>query len=58
MQLAGDVDFKKLAIKYELTGGFIKNAVLSALSFAVSRNSKEVIINQTDLEKGAKLQLR
>ena len=33
-----DVDFEQLALKYELSGGFIKNAVLSALSSAVARS--------------------
>jgi hypothetical protein len=37
-KISKDVDFEKLALKYELSGGFIKNAVLSALSSAVSRN--------------------
>jgi hypothetical protein len=31
LQLAADVDIAAIAIKYELTGGFIKNAVLAAL---------------------------
>ncbi|KAJ5071330.1 atpase [Anaeramoeba ignava] len=53
------VDLKALALKFELTGGFIKNAVLSALSIAVSRDGLEnVTITQEDLERGAKLQLR
>ena len=34
--LASDVDLAELALKFELTGGFIKNAWLSALSIAVS----------------------
>jgi len=38
LQLADDIDWKALAMKYELTGGFIKNAVLSALSSAVNRD--------------------
>ena len=35
--LAADVDIAAIASKYELTGGFIKNAVLSALLSAISR---------------------
>ncbi|KAL6050677.1 AAA domain-containing protein [Balamuthia mandrillaris] len=38
MKLADDIDWKLLALKYELSGGFIKNAVLSALSAAVNRD--------------------
>jgi hypothetical protein len=37
--LADDVDIPYLAFKYELTGGFIKNAVLSALLYAIHRNT-------------------
>ena len=37
--LAADVDIAAIASKYELTGGFIKNAVLSALLSAISRAS-------------------
>ncbi len=32
-----DVDVSALAIKYELTGGFIKNAILTAILSALSR---------------------
>ena len=35
--LSSDVDIAAIASKYELTGGFIKNAVLSALLSAISR---------------------
>ena len=37
LQLSEDVDVAALSAKYELTGGFIKNAVLSALLSAISR---------------------
>mmetsp|Transcript_10309 Transcript_10309/g.38284 ORF Transcript_10309/g.38284 Transcript_10309/m.38284 type:complete len:408 (-) Transcript_10309:30-1253(-) len=55
-----NIDFERLAVQYELTGGLIKNSVLSALSFAVGRTtteSPEPVITQKDLEKAAKLQL-
>ena len=45
-------------MRYELTGGFIKNAILSALSIAVSRDGDNPLITQSDLLKGASLQLR
>ena len=45
-------------MRYELTGGFIKNAILSALSIAVSRDGDNPMITQADLLKGASLQLR
>lgn len=33
-------------MRYELTGGFIKNAVLTALSLAVGRDSENPVISQ------------
>ena len=47
-----------LALKFELTGGFIKNSILSALSIAVSRDGDNPVICQKDLVQGANLQLR
>ena len=38
VRVAEDVDWDLIALKYELTGGFIKNAVLSAILLALSRN--------------------
>jgi len=55
--LSEDIDIRTLAKKYELSGGFIKNAILMALSLAVSRDVKNPKIKQEDLEEGAKLQL-
>ncbi len=48
----------ELALRFELTGGFIKNAILSALSIAVSRDGDAPIVEQKDLLQGANLQLR
>jgi SpoVK/Ycf46/Vps4 family AAA+-type ATPase len=56
--LSPDVDIDFLAFNFELTGGLIKNAILSALSFAVERDKEEVVIIQDDLLRGARLQLR
>ncbi len=56
--VANDIDFDKLSMNYELTGGLIKNAVLSALSFAVARDGKNPIIQESDLERAAKLQMQ
>ena len=47
-----------MALRYELTGGFIKNAILSALSIAVSRDGDSPVVCQQDLLQGANLQLR
>ena len=45
-------------MRFELTGGFIKNAVLSALSIAVSRDGDNPVVKQKDFLEGANLQLR
>jgi len=47
-----------LARKYELPGGFIKNAWLSALSLAVARDGIDCTITQADLHAGGSHQLR
>lgn len=57
-RLADDVDVAALAAKYELTGGFIKNAVLSALLCAISRDALQPQLRQADLMQGCKLQMR
>ena len=48
----------ELALRFELTGGFIKNAILSALSIAVSRDGDNPEVCHKDLRQGANLQLR
>ena len=56
----GDVDWNELALSHELTGGLIRNAVLSALSLAIHSHTQgeAVILTQQHLIGGAKLQLR
>ncbi|KAL1496902.1 hypothetical protein AB1Y20_014482 [Prymnesium parvum] len=58
LQLADDVDFMALARKYELSGGFIKNAWLTALSISVAREGLTPTVTQADLHEGAAHQLR
>lgn len=41
VSLGPEVDFEELAVKYELTGGLIKNAILYALSEAVNRDAEK-----------------
>jgi SpoVK/Ycf46/Vps4 family AAA+-type ATPase len=53
--LEDDVDYKELARKYELAGGFIKNFWLSSVSLMVSRDGEKV--SQADLEQAASEQL-
>lgn len=48
----------ELSLRFELTGGFIKNAVLSALSIAVSRDGDNPTVTHQDFLAGANLQLR
>ena len=56
-RLADDVDPAPLAQRYNLTGGLIKNAVLTALSSAAARDESRPEITQRDLEDGARQQL-
>jgi SpoVK/Ycf46/Vps4 family AAA+-type ATPase len=56
--LSPEADLRGLAARYELTGGFIKNAVVYALSAAVARNEEAPLITHADLDQGARLQLR
>ncbi len=58
LPLSEDVNTSELAVRYELTGGFIKNAVLSALLTALSRNPTSPVVCQADLIAGCKLQMR
>lgn len=56
LPLAGDVDIDRLAEGFDLTGGYIKNAVLTAVVRCVSRGDDTV--RMADLEHGARLQVR
>lgn len=58
LNLSADVNTSVLAIRYELTGGFIKNAVLSAILRALSRDKTNPLITQDDLVLGCQLQMR
>ena len=58
LTLAPCVDVAALAIKYDLSGGFIKNAVLSAVLSALSRDKENPVLSQEDLVMGCKLQMR
>jgi len=52
------VDIDALADRYELTGGLIKNAVLTAVDTAVARGQEVVTLTQGDLVAGAQSQLK
>lgn len=49
--LAKNVDFKKLAVSYEFSGGFIKNAVVRAIKMCELNGQK--MVTQEILEKAA-----
>ena len=57
--LADDVDLESLARTYPFSGGYIKNAVLTALNLALSRSlDQNVLVTHADLEEAARLQER
>lgn len=58
LPLAGDVDLDDLAMQFELTGGYIKQAAIGALSLAFARDRENVVVTHADLEAAAKQQLR
>lgn len=58
LQFCKDIDWNTISMKYELTGGFIKNAVMNALMMACSRDVENPVINQEDLVQGCSTQMR
>ena len=52
------IDWESIALKYELTGGFIKNSVISALLDAVGRDPRSPFVTETDILEGCKKQVR
>lgn len=58
LSIDDSVDLNKIAQRFELNGGLIKNAIFSALSFAVNESSNgKLILKEKHLEDGAKEQL-
>lgn len=56
--IADDVNLERLAMLYDYTGGYIKNAVLVAINRALMRPERPAIIRQEDLESAASSQMR
>ncbi|MEI7902724.1 MAG: ATP-binding protein, partial [bacterium] len=56
--LGDDIDLKALAEEFDFSGGYIKNAVLTAMTGAVQRRGAERRITQADLRNAAALQRR
>jgi SpoVK/Ycf46/Vps4 family AAA+-type ATPase len=52
------VDWDAVALKYELSGGFIKNALLAAVLFALARSKSTPIVSEQDVRRGCALQQR
>jgi SpoVK/Ycf46/Vps4 family AAA+-type ATPase len=55
--LSDDVDFGHLARRYELTGGFLKNAVLMALAAAIHESPDAPCIEMRHLDQAARDQI-
>ena len=51
LTVASDVEYIALARKYELPGGFIKNAWLTALSIAIARDGSKPTVTQVSCRK-------
>eukprot|EP01063_Lacrimia_lanifica_P032790 TRINITY_DN5665_c0_g1_i1.p1 TRINITY_DN5665_c0_g1~~TRINITY_DN5665_c0_g1_i1.p1 ORF type:complete len:1094 (+),score=429.98 TRINITY_DN5665_c0_g1_i1:90-3371(+) len=60
LRVSDNVDWAALATDYELTGGLIKNAILTSIAQAVAREngSDNPSLRMEDLVTGAKTQLR
>jgi SpoVK/Ycf46/Vps4 family AAA+-type ATPase len=56
--LAADIDLKLLAEEFDFSGGYIKNAVMTAMTAAVQRRGADRRIAQADLRHAASLQRR
>ena len=56
--LARRPDLGALAVRFDLTGGEIRNAVLLALSMATSRDSDTPLVTLEDVEKAAERQIQ
>ncbi|KAG6551896.1 hypothetical protein Mapa_006512 [Marchantia paleacea] len=52
------IDWDRISLRYELTGGYIKNALVSALLMAISRDSMNPSMSEEDIVNGCRLQMR
>jgi SpoVK/Ycf46/Vps4 family AAA+-type ATPase len=55
--LAPDLDLESLATRFEMTGGYIKNAVLMAVARAIQKNPDQPLITNEILDEAAAGQL-
>jgi SpoVK/Ycf46/Vps4 family AAA+-type ATPase len=56
--LASDVDLESLADRFDLSGGYIKNAVLTAVADAVHSDGARPVIRMEHLERAARAQVQ
>ena len=62
VKLDNNINFTKLSIEFELTGGFIRNAVMTALKTSILRNKKlkkddDIILIEEDIYNACKQQI-
>ena len=57
-RIADDVDFTALAEEFEFSGGFIKNAILTAFTLVLQRPPAEQHLTHADLRNAARTQIR
>eukprot|EP01064_Diplonema_japonicum_P025201 TRINITY_DN3625_c1_g3_i1.p1 TRINITY_DN3625_c1_g3~~TRINITY_DN3625_c1_g3_i1.p1 ORF type:complete len:921 (+),score=214.48 TRINITY_DN3625_c1_g3_i1:57-2765(+) len=53
-----DINWSELSVNYELSGGFIKNAVVNAITKAVSRDRAHPVVSGADLDEACQQQVR
>ncbi|XP_024517371.1 uncharacterized protein LOC112341471 isoform X1 [Selaginella moellendorffii] len=58
LPMTSNIDWDRISLRYELTGGYIKNAVVSSLLIAISRDSANPIVSEEDIVEGCRLQMR
>ena len=58
ISLDARVDLDAISLRYEMTGGYIRNAVLAALLRAVGRSPHAPVVTQDDLHEGCREQMR
>lgn len=59
IEISDDVDLNKIALRYEINGGLIKNAVFAAVANAVAESeSDDIVLRMDHLERGADEQLK
>jgi len=53
-----EINWEMIAGKYALTGGYIKNAIVSALLLAIARDSENPLMTEEDIMEGCSMQVR